>query len=502
MEPNYLKIKEITFEIACRGMKPLSTNQDARRMQLRALLKREKLSKLIALIQPFDLDKNISEIAESIKDLEFSLTETSLKEDLYGQFLVLEGMLDETMELRELSSAPLSVLLKITSTFSDLPSHINIVTTQAPIMEPYFLFLQLNHTFLYTLTVMNLKCLICSDLFSPYAEIYATACGHLFHYHCLIQWIDRSKTCPQCRARATEKSIIRVYLSVEEHEEEVDLAALHNKLDNLQFQIKLKDKDVKIAEDKRRVAATQNLGLREEIKELENKSRVLESAMHALKEQVTYFKSKSKVAAAVEAELTMLKTKVNNFTKIQSILDMSRLEVDTILRDNHNAEVLTLMVVTLKKELINSRKHNMKLGSTTRQLSTETQSYKRKLRSLHEEKVKLLKELECHKNCKKEREFLKKAINDLQNGSGSNDMQQSDVNRVILESPIPNSKLDLISKKSPSVPDIVHLIKDSDSPYLRVQSSSVGLSEVGNYNQLSKSLNTDKILEELKAQDH
>ncbi|KAF5280849.1 hypothetical protein FQA39_LY17942 [Lamprigera yunnana] len=165
MEPNYLKIKEITFEIACRGIKPLSTNQDARRMQLRAFLKREKLSKPIALIQPFDWDKNISEITESIKDLEFSLTEkdirsahiqsrlmhldnrltllnpsvenedqTSLKEDLYGQFLVLEGMLDETMKLRELSSAPLSVPLKITSTFSDLPSHINTVTTQAPIM--------------------------------------------------------------------------------------------------------------------------------------------------------------------------------------------------------------------------------------------------------------------------------------------------------------------------------------------------------------------------------
>ncbi|KAF5285232.1 hypothetical protein FQA39_LY16731 [Lamprigera yunnana] len=88
-------------------------------MQLRALLKREKLSKPIALIQPFDWDKNISEITESIKDLEFSLTEkdirsahiqsrlmhldnrltllnpsienadqTSLKEDLYGQLRV------------------------------------------------------------------------------------------------------------------------------------------------------------------------------------------------------------------------------------------------------------------------------------------------------------------------------------------------------------------------------------------------------------------------------
>ncbi|KAF5300617.1 hypothetical protein FQA39_LY11078 [Lamprigera yunnana] len=112
-----LQIKEIT----CRGMKPLSTNQDAHRMQLRALLKREKLSKPIAIIQPFDWDKNISEITQSIKDLEFSLTEkdirsahiqsrlmhldnrltllnpsaenayqTSFKEDLYGQFLVLE----------------------------------------------------------------------------------------------------------------------------------------------------------------------------------------------------------------------------------------------------------------------------------------------------------------------------------------------------------------------------------------------------------------------------
>ncbi|KAF5298566.1 hypothetical protein FQA39_LY11767 [Lamprigera yunnana] len=135
MEPNYLKLKEITFKIACGDIKPLSTNQDARRIQLRALLKRKKLSKPIALTQPYNWNKYISEITESIKDLKCSLNEkdtqsahiqsrlmhrlvlfnpsvenaniTCLKEDLYAQFLVLEGLLDETMELRELSSAPL-----------------------------------------------------------------------------------------------------------------------------------------------------------------------------------------------------------------------------------------------------------------------------------------------------------------------------------------------------------------------------------------------------------
>lgn len=38
---------------------------------------------------------------------------------------------------------------------------------------------------------MNISCVICSDLFIPTAEVYITQCGHMFHFACLINWIER-----------------------------------------------------------------------------------------------------------------------------------------------------------------------------------------------------------------------------------------------------------------------------------------------------------------------
>jgi len=55
---------------------------------------------------------------------------------------------------------------------------------------------KLFHNYFVTLTcllqpVMQISCAICSELFVVASDVFATACGHLFHYACLIQWIKR-----------------------------------------------------------------------------------------------------------------------------------------------------------------------------------------------------------------------------------------------------------------------------------------------------------------------
>ncbi|XP_076297395.1 TRAF interacting protein no poles isoform X2 [Lasioglossum baleicum] len=62
---------------------------------------------------------------------------------------------------------------------------------------------------------MNIVCAICSDLLTPSADIFHTPCGHIFHYACLTQWLQRSKSCPQCREKTTSHKIHRV-LSLKE----------------------------------------------------------------------------------------------------------------------------------------------------------------------------------------------------------------------------------------------------------------------------------------------
>lgn len=45
-------------------------------------------------------------------------------------------------------------------------------------------------------------CSICFEEFSPETEVRVTSCGHVFHSHCLLEWIGSKlpkPNCPYCR---------------------------------------------------------------------------------------------------------------------------------------------------------------------------------------------------------------------------------------------------------------------------------------------------------------
>ena len=65
---------------------------------------------------------------------------------------------------------------------------------------------------------MKSNCVICSDDFNSVKEIMATKCGHIFHSQCLFEWLDRSKTCPNCRNPTHVEDLIEIYLNIEEED--------------------------------------------------------------------------------------------------------------------------------------------------------------------------------------------------------------------------------------------------------------------------------------------
>ncbi|KAK6734307.1 hypothetical protein RB195_017843 [Necator americanus] len=52
------------------------------------------------------------------------------------------------------------------------------------------------------------RCVICTSTFVS-NNIAALQCGHTFHFDCVSKWVERSKTCPNCRVRTTERQIIK-----------------------------------------------------------------------------------------------------------------------------------------------------------------------------------------------------------------------------------------------------------------------------------------------------
>lgn len=330
---------------------------------------------------------------------------------------------------------------------------------------------------------MNVNCIICSDIFIPTAEIYTTSCGHLFHFACLVQWMERSKSCPQCRAKATEKTIHRVYFNVLSSEGITDDAStLQFKLDNMQYQLRLKDTDIKNLQEKHEKAKYQATELRKEVKSLEHDLRVRESAMHAYKEQILYFKNKSKDCDKLTDEMMRLKDRLVNMETVQAVINGSQDEANEMLRNNRDPHALTIMVTSLKKELLESERRKKHLSHSIKQLRSEL-SYNQTLISELQSENKELREI--HKNCDIEKQYLKQKVKALKASSTESSDQtnlDTSIRRIITESPAPyrrpqfdnsHSDLNFFNFESPPVLEKVKQTLDSDSPYLPVKTNSL-----------------------------
>lgn len=48
-------------------------------------------------------------------------------------------------------------------------------------------------------------CTICRENFSEHDDVLITACSHRFHRNCLMSWLKRNSSCPQCRATCSSR---------------------------------------------------------------------------------------------------------------------------------------------------------------------------------------------------------------------------------------------------------------------------------------------------------
>tara|TARA_Y100000996_G_C22156108_1_gene492533 strand:- start:150 stop:545 length:396 start_codon:yes stop_codon:yes gene_type:complete len=47
--------------------------------------------------------------------------------------------------------------------------------------------------------LINDECPICIEQFKGNDELYQLKCGHIFHTHCITEWININNICPTCR---------------------------------------------------------------------------------------------------------------------------------------------------------------------------------------------------------------------------------------------------------------------------------------------------------------
>ncbi|KAG5872566.1 hypothetical protein JTB14_033983 [Gonioctena quinquepunctata] len=333
---------------------------------------------------------------------------------------------------------------------------------------------------------MNISCVICSDLFLPGSEVHSTTCGHMFHYTCLMNWLERSKSCPQCRSRVTESTIHRLFFNLANTDAgQADVGTLVNQVENLQFKISLNEKNNKKYREKIHKLESQTRGLREEVSQLENKEKVHESAIHALKDQIAYFKGKAKESDQLSAEIVRLKNSMKNMDNIQLAINGTRDQVNEILRNEHNMDSLALLVATLKKALLDSDKYKRDAEISLKRAKFDANKYKKEYltldchnselrRELHQLKAKYEKEKQQAKHKIAEKKLMSDETVDITGDTSAND------SLICLISPY--KKNDTPKNTSLPVAEKVQQILNSDSPYLPVKTNATSIDYASSLN--------------------
>lgn len=222
-------------------------------------------------------------------------------------------------------------------------------------------------------------------------DIFYTRCGHVFHLQCLSPWLERSKSCPQCREKVTQSKIHRLYFTFGNNEiVESQASTLQEKIDGLKFQILLKQKDIQYYTSKNVTLEKQSAGLRQEVYKLEGEISQKNAAMHALKEQIEYFKKRSSRCDDLKREIVQLKDKIEDLKPLQALLHGPLSDVSKMIGNDRDPQTLIKFISIMKKELIESINKCKHLRMTVKRLREELNTANAKLNSLLEEQSKLI----------------------------------------------------------------------------------------------------------------
>uniref|UniRef100_A0A1B0B6E9 RING-type domain-containing protein n=1 Tax=Glossina palpalis gambiensis TaxID=67801 RepID=A0A1B0B6E9_9MUSC len=311
--------------------------------------------------------------------------------------------------------------------------------------------------------MLNLNCAICTELFSPSDEVYVTTCGHMFHFTCLGQWLERSKTCPQCRNKCPEHSIIRVYFNLANLDtSRIDIGSLQEQLDNAKLQIKMKETELKSANDQIKSLKDIKKKCMKTITGFDLKLQNKDFVISSYAEQLKMLKSRVKAMEDASKENKALKNQIETMEGINTLLTASSVEAEKLLNSNNDIKTLATWVATLKRELrvCEHKKTDMRnlLKVVQTDLHKQTETKKN-----HEERISQLES---------ENYQLKEKVKTLENPVVNNINGVKDIsiglNTAMLPSPSP-------CHKEEEKCSIVVNVEDQHSPYLKIKASSVGL---------------------------
>ncbi|XP_072933577.1 uncharacterized protein [Epargyreus clarus] len=179
---------------------------------------------------------------------------------------------------------------------------------------------------------MQIICVICSEVINQNEDIHATKCGHIFHYQCLVQWIDISHTCPQCRNPVTRYCTFRLYLTMENPR---DVALLESKLESIQLELETNKELAKKKEEENSSVINDLLTTMTNMKEYETKVKDQEKEIVTLQQKIKEYDDKLNTQSQYILDMHLntqkhLEDSKSVLTECEAKLTSRELEVTTI----------------------------------------------------------------------------------------------------------------------------------------------------------------------------
>ncbi|XP_076231422.1 uncharacterized protein LOC143177417 isoform X2 [Calliopsis andreniformis] len=199
--------------------------------------------------------------------------------------------------------------------------------------------------------------------------------------------VQRSKTCPQCREKVTQTNVNRLYFTFSNNETiSSQSPTAQEKIDNLNFKILLKEKDIQYYTSKTVTLEKQNAGLRQEVYKVEREISKQNSMIYELKEEMKY-------CDELKKENAELKNKIEKLKPIQMLAHGRLSDVSEMIGDSKDPETLIKYISVMKKLLVEGTNKRKELRISLKSLQEDLTRVNTKCTSLLERQIELEEKL-------------------------------------------------------------------------------------------------------------
>ncbi|CAH1392777.1 unnamed protein product [Nezara viridula] len=150
----------------------------------------------------------------------------------------------------------------------------------------------------------NLLCAICRESLGVGSlnKSCTLPCGHVFHDHCIYNWLERSPTCPHCRIPSSPDHIIKLYFDLAEDSQVSELETLRNEVQRLKAVSERTDSDLKSKSDECKNLSKQLVLTQKNNETLRKEAKVLHGRIEKLKvTKLEHGRQKAELKSALAA---------------------------------------------------------------------------------------------------------------------------------------------------------------------------------------------------------